>query len=75
MNRFFIRDCNDAIVGNPAGYRTMRGAAAQENKPGSPAWIAIWAAYDARVVSYDHIGMPLDQRRRNICSIRLNEEI
>ena len=34
---FYIRDCNDNIVGNPNGYKTMRGAQAQTNirKPAS----------------------------------------
>lgn len=26
MERYFIRDCNDEIVGNPKGYKTMKGA-------------------------------------------------
>jgi hypothetical protein len=28
---YFIRDCNDEIVGNPKGYRTFRGANQQAN--------------------------------------------
>jgi hypothetical protein len=28
-NRFYIRDCCGKIVGNPKGYRTMRGAMQQ----------------------------------------------
>ena len=46
--RFFIFDCNDRIVGNPKGYRTIRGAVRQQNLAGSPAYRAIWAAYDER---------------------------
>lgn len=47
-DRFFIRDCNSTIVGNPKGYRTMRGAVREQNRPGSKAFRAIWEAYDAR---------------------------
>ena len=28
---FFIYDCNDAVVGNPKGYKTHRGAQTQCN--------------------------------------------
>ena len=48
MGPFFIFDCNGDIVGNPKGYRTMRGALRQQDRRGSPAWRAIWTAYDAR---------------------------
>lgn len=50
MDRFFIFDCNGNIVGNPKGYRTMRGAMQQHDRRGSPAWRAIWAAYEARKI-------------------------
>lgn len=43
--RFFIRDCNDQIVGNPKGYETMRGAQAQRDMRGTPANRAIWDAF------------------------------
>jgi hypothetical protein len=68
---FYIRDCNDTIVGNPAGYRTIRGAAAQQNNPRSKAYHAIRAAYDAREAWYQASCMPMQLRRRNLCSIRL----
>jgi hypothetical protein len=71
---FFIRDCNNAIVGNPKGYRTMRGAEAQTN-PRKPVGRAIWAAYDARETMYEQTCMPVPLRARSIHSIRLNEEI
>ena len=48
MGRFFIRDCNGDIVGNPKGYRTMRGAMQQQNQRGSPAWRAIYEAFDRK---------------------------
>lgn len=75
MARFFIRDCNDTIVGNPQGYRTIRGAVAQQDSPRSKAYQAIRAAYDARVAYYDATCMPLPLRRRNLCSVRMaNDE-
>ncbi len=45
---FFIRDCNDQIVGNPKGYRTMRGAESQRDMHGTVANRAIWAAFWAK---------------------------
>ena len=75
MTKFFIRDCHDQIVGNPKGYRTMRGAQAQESQANSPARRAIWSAYDERATSYDKASTPAEQRRRNLSSIRLNEAI
>lgn len=73
-NLFFIRDCNDRIVGNQKGYPTFKGANAQVKIPGSPAYRAIWAAYDQRMTNYHFNCTGPDQRRRNISSIRLNEE-
>ena len=67
---FYIRDCNDNIVGNPAGYRTMRGAEAQYANRRSKVYRAIWAAFDARAVSYDNNRTPLEERRRNIMTIQ-----
>ena len=72
---FFIYDCNGAIVGNPKGYPTFKGAHIQAHKRNAPAYRAIWAAYDARAVSYDNNRTPLENRKYNISSIRLNEEI
>lgn len=71
---FFIRDCNDAIVGNPDGYKTMRGAKAQTS-PRKPAGRAIYAAYDAREAWYEFSCMPMPLRRRNLSSIRLASDI
>lgn len=30
--RYFIFDCNGALIGNPKGYRTFRGASIQEKR-------------------------------------------
>lgn len=46
---FYIFDCNGRIVGNPKGYRDIRQATKQQNMKGSPAYRAIWQAYDARI--------------------------
>lgn len=69
-NRFFIRDCNDNIVGNPKGYATFRGAIAQYNNTRSPAYRAAWVAYDARATWYEASCMPLPLRKTNIINIK-----
>lgn len=74
QGNFFIRDCNDNIVGNPKGYATMRGAQAQANIR-KPAGRAIRDAYDARDAWYEASCMPLPLRRRNLSSIRLATDI
>ena len=48
MDRFFILDCNGQIVGNVAGYQTIRGAIREERRKGSPAWHALWDAYEKK---------------------------
>lgn len=45
-NNFYIFDCNLNIVGNPNGYKTISAAMAQQNRTGSPAFNAIWAAFN-----------------------------
>lgn len=75
QGNFFIRDCNENIVGNPKGYRTMRGADAQAYNPRKPAGRAIRAAYEAREAWYEASCMPLPLRRRNLSSIRLATDI
>ena len=55
IERFFILDCNEKIVGNPLGYATIRGAIREEKRKGSPAYRAIWAAFDtARAANPEH---------------------
>lgn len=55
QNIYFIRDCNDTIVGNPKGYPTFKGANIQANKAGSKAYRQIWAAFDkARAANPEH---------------------
>lgn len=60
-DNFYIFDCNGDIVGNPNGYKTMRAALSQQNRPGSAAYKAIWAAFDDRTAA--------GSDRRNICKI------
>jgi hypothetical protein len=55
IERFFILDCNEKIVGNPLGYATIRGAIRESERQGSPAYRAIWAAFEsARAANPDH---------------------
>lgn len=48
MERFFIRDCYDNIVGNPQGYATFKGASRQANSPRLPAGRAIWENFNRK---------------------------
>ena len=68
--RFYIRDCNDQIVGNPKGYATMRGAELQTS-PRRAIGQAIWAAVDARKAAEEAASTPLEKRGNRICSIKL----
>lgn len=70
---FYIRDCNDAIVGNPKGYATFKGASTQESSPYSAAYRAIWSAFDTRAARELADSVPLEARRRNISSIRIQD--
>lgn len=55
MDRFFILDCNEKIAGNPLGYATIRGAIRESERKGSPAFRAIWSAFDAaQAANPDH---------------------
>lgn len=45
---YFIRDCNDVIVGNSKGYRTFRGANQQAHSTRSKVWGELWARYYAK---------------------------
>jgi hypothetical protein len=67
--KFFIRDCNGQIVGNPQGYRTIKGAITQKNLKGSPVWRAIWQAYSERELAYVAAGTPVSERENNLASI------
>ena len=69
---FFIRDCNDQIVGNPKGYATMRGAETQTS-PRRPTGRAIWAAVNARKAADAAAGTPINLRGTRICSIKLKD--
>lgn len=42
---FFIRDCNDKIVGNLKGYKTIHAALKQQNSKTSKAYAQIWHAF------------------------------
>ena len=42
--RYFIFDCNNQLIGNPKGYKTMRGAR-QQKKRLAP---LIWERYERK---------------------------
>lgn len=65
--RFFIRDCNGQIVGNPKGYETHRGAQAQAANWRSPAARAIAQAFQARAAAGS-----IDDQPKNYYSIKAN---
>jgi hypothetical protein len=71
--RFFIRDCNDNIVGNPKGYATMRGAQAQLSNWKSPAARAVLQAYAMQENDYIAKGINPEDRQRLYSSIRGHE--
>ena len=48
MEKFFIYDCNGDRVGNPKGYRTMRGAKRQEKMLYPTLWDKLDAARKIR---------------------------
>lgn len=52
MDRFYILDCKDNIIGNPKGYRTHRGAMQQAGMPKAKAYRQAWQALeDARKIN------------------------
>lgn len=52
MKRFYIYDCTGKTVGNPKGYRTMRGALIQQNKIGSKAYNEIYETFREQKALY-----------------------
>ena len=64
--RVYIKDCNGDIIGNPKGYRTMKGATRE-------AWgrhyAAINAKYDAK-----HAGEVNPQGEHTLCTITSRDE-
>lgn len=51
---YFILDCNDQIVGNVKGYRTIRGANAQVNNRNSKIKKLVWTRYFEKERSNPH---------------------
>ena len=43
---FYILDCNSKLVGNPKGYRTMRGAIIQADSRKSKVHKELWYTHD-----------------------------
>jgi len=69
MMRFYIRDCNGQIVGNPKGYETHRGAQAQTANWRSPAAQAIAQAFQAREAAYSWTNAEKSARSNHYSSI------
>jgi hypothetical protein len=46
-NRFYIQNCQRAIVGNPKGYRTFRGAMQQAESRKGPVYAQLLEDYHA----------------------------
>lgn len=47
QTKYFILDCQLNPVGNPAGYRTMRGAMQQATAKNSKVKNSLWQAFHA----------------------------
>lgn len=56
VSMFYLYDCQNRIVGNPKGYRTIIGAEREARKKGSKAYQQIWSAFYA----HEH---PTDRKR------------
>lgn len=63
---FFIYDCNDNVIGNPKGYRTMRGAKQQVYSSRTKIHRQIWDAYYAKKAT--------GSDDRGVSSIRMKRE-
>lgn len=46
QERFYIFDCNEQIIGNPSGYRTIKGALKQSKS--RKMQDVIWGVFEAR---------------------------
>lgn len=67
---FFIYDCYGNKVGNPKGYRTMRGAMAQADSVKTKIGRHIWALHDLYIEEQEKNGKVGYQIDRHIYSIR-----
>lgn len=68
--RYFIRDCNGNIVGNPEGYRTHRGASQQAESKHSRTHRQIWGEFHKAQENLDAQGHP--KQDRLVYSIKLH---
>lgn len=69
----YIKDCNGNIVGNPKGYKTIKSAIKQTEKVGSPAYNAIWNAYDAKYATMPPIEVTISSRE--LCKVTEDSNI
>ena len=67
---FFIYNCFGGIVGNPKGYRTMRGAKAQADSVRTKVGKALWFAHDVNIEAQEKRGLIGYQIDRTIYTIK-----
>jgi len=67
---FFIYNCFGGIVGNPKGYRTMRGAKAQADSVRTKVGKALWFAHDVNIEAQEKSGLTGNQINRLFCTIK-----
>lgn len=67
---FFIYNCFGGIVGNPKGYRTMRGAKAQADSVRTKVGKALLFAHDVNIEVQEKRGLTGYQIDRTIYTIK-----
>lgn len=66
---FYIKDCYGNIVGNPKGYKTMRGAKAQADSVKTKIGKHLWAMHEKHIEEQEKAGKTGWQIDRLIYSI------
>lgn len=66
---FYIKDCYGNIVGNPKGYKTMRGAKAQADSAKTKIGKQLWAQHEKHIEEQEKAGKTGWQIDRLIYSI------
>jgi hypothetical protein len=67
---FLIYNCFDGIVGNPKGYRTMRGAKAQADSVRTKVGKELRFAHDVNIEAQEKRGLIGYQIDRTLCTIK-----
>jgi hypothetical protein len=63
---YFIRDCNNDIVGNNKGYKTLKGANRQADIVDSKVFKQIYDAYDNRTNKANNLLLTVKQDNRKL---------